>query len=559
MTELATERTVDPHLKVRYLQRLLAANDVTQALQVAVDQIVDVLGSDVSWTGLIDDGYLVMGAHRGLVSTEMASAWRLKVGEGIGGRVAAEGRPHVSRDYLHDRRRVPLMKRLIDNEGILATLTVPLLIADTTIGVLYAAQRNVYDWKEWEEHAATDIAHDLAVRLRQLDVEGRTAAHAARAEDERDRMRRFAADCVRLATSFSQQSDAGAALDLLALELGARVELRLPDGTLVRAAGEYGEGNPFTAWRATLTEPEGVVLSVIATRRPDEASQTMIELATALFRLQLARSTERERTLQRVGGELFDQLFSGRVADAAEFRQRLALMGVVLPPEAYVVVVGDRTGAPLADVRLAQVSGALQQAFEACVPSHRHGRVVAVVGHRSRSATDLRRTLTDLVTRVPALRGAAAGVGRQCAEVADFSMSFDEARAAFEIVTSNPAADPVTSAFELGILGVASLPPSHLRTTVRDLLGPIISSDETRGTDYVLTLRAYLQNDRHLGPTSAELHVHYNTVRNRIARIEDLLGVDTRNVDDRFRLHTALRMHELLSATGPAQGHPDPR
>ncbi|MFT4287982.1 helix-turn-helix domain-containing protein [Nocardioides sp.] len=550
MTDPASAHQVDPRLKVRYLQRLLAANDATQALQVAVDQVVDVLGSDVSWTGLVDDGYLVMGAHRGLISTEMASAWRLKLGEGIGGRVAAEGRPHVSRDYLHDRRRVPLMKRLIDNEGILATLTVPLLIAESTIGVLYAAQRRVYDWQEWEEQAVTEIAHDLAVRLRQLDIEGRAAARATAAQDSRDRVMRFAADCARLAASFTNQSDPAAALDLLALELGARVELRLPDGSLVRAAGEYGEGNPFTAWRATLTDPEGLVLAVIGTRQPDDAAQAMIELASSLFRLQLARSVERDRTLQRVSGELLDQLFSGRVTDPEEFCRRLALIGVSLPADAYVVVVGDRTGAALPEPRLTQVVDALERAFSSCTTLRRGGRIVAVVGYHSRSATDLHRALTEVVARSSALRGTAAGIGRQCSEIVDFSMSYDEARAAFEIVTSNPAADPVTSAFELGILGVASLPTSHLRTTVRDLLGPIIESDDRRGTDYVLTLRTYLQQDRHLGPTSSRLHVHYNTVRNRIAKIEDLLGVDIRNVDDRFRLHTALRMHELLTAAG---------
>lgn len=42
--------------------------------------------------------------------------------------------------------------------------------------------------------------------------------------------------------------------------------------------------------------------------------------------------------------------------------------------------------------------------------------------------------------------------------------------------------------------------------------------------------------------------MHYNTVRNRIARIEELLDVDVRDVEHRYRLETALRMHALTRA-----------
>ena len=80
--------------------------------------------------------------------------------------------------------------------------------------------------------------------------------------------------------------------------------------------------------------------------------------------------------------------------------------------------------------------------------------------------------------------------------------------------------------------------------------GPKRELDAGRGTDFVATLHVYLAHDRHLPDTAAALHVHYNTVRNRIARIESVLGVDMRDVDDRFRLETALRMHRLAEALG---------
>src|SRR5699024_9822927 len=108
----------------RYLRALLVANDATQAMQAAVERTRQALDCDVSWTGLVEDDCLHMGASSGLRSPEMTAAWRLEVGAGIGGRAALLGRPHKSNDYQHDARRVAA-KRLIDNEGIVTVLVVP--------------------------------------------------------------------------------------------------------------------------------------------------------------------------------------------------------------------------------------------------------------------------------------------------------------------------------------------------------------------------------------------------------------------------------------------------
>ncbi|WP_423059369.1 PucR family transcriptional regulator [Brevibacterium linens] len=94
------------------------------------------------------------------------------------------------------------------------------------------------------------------------------------------------------------------------------------------------------------------------------------------------------------------------------------------------------------------------------------------------------------------------------------------------------------------------MPASQLRATVRDTLGPVLSHDATRGTDYLDTVRTYLRHDKHLGGTASELHLHYNTVRNRVARIEGLLELSFDRPDDRFRAETAVRMLAVLDAVG---------
>jgi GAF domain-containing protein len=542
MTALSFLTNAPQETDAAFLRRLLAANDATQALQIAVDHVVDALGCAVSWAGLIEGEYLVMGAHSGLISTEMSSAWRLKVGEGIGGRVAAERRPYMSRDYRHDSRRVPLMKRLIDNEGIQATLVVPLLMGDEALGVLYGAQRRPYPWADEEQQVLDRIGQDLAIRLRQLDVDGRREQRVRVAEREYKRTLSAQRGCAVLASSLAAQEDSGAALDLLALKVGGLVELRNRDGRLLRSAGDVGDGNPRVVWRRELQGTDGLTLSIVDVVDLDEVATATVELATGLFRLQFLRLREHERTVEQLHGKMFDQLLTGRIPDPDSFRQRLLTMGVSAD-EGQVVVVGSKRG----DVgRGSGLADALDAAFAGCATAVRSGRLVALVDVTEPGA-DVRARLETLLARAP-YRDLVAGVGRPCQDLGDYAMSYDQARAACELGLRGTGRSSVLTAHDLGIVPLASVPLEHLRTMVRDTLGPLLDADDQRGTDLVETLRVYLSNDRHLPATASALHVHYNTVRNRIARIEELLDVDVRDVEHRYRLETALRMHALTHA-----------
>src|SRR5699024_12322120 len=150
------------------------------------------------------------------------------------------------------------------------------------------------------------------------------------------------------------------------------------------------------------------------------------------------------------------------------------------------------------------------------------------------------------------------GIGRARHNLLDISMSYDEARASCEVGLSSEhrSHSDVLRARSLGIQGLASLPLAQLRTTVTDTFGPLLESDHHRGTQHLATVRTYLANDRHIPGTAADLRVHYNTVRNRIARIEHLLGVDLGDVNDRFRVETALRMESVVRALARRAPHP---
>ena len=99
-----------------------------------------------------------MAAYNGLRTAETPALWHLEVGQGIGGRVAKEGRTIACRDYRHDPRRVPIMKNIIDNEDIHGGACAPLVCGGEVLGVLYACHRIPWDWTPHEIRLLTGIA-----------------------------------------------------------------------------------------------------------------------------------------------------------------------------------------------------------------------------------------------------------------------------------------------------------------------------------------------------------------------------------------------------------------
>jgi DNA-binding PucR family transcriptional regulator len=59
------------------------------------------------------------------------------------------------------------------------------------------------------------------------------------------------------------------------------------------------------------------------------------------------------------------------------------------------------------------------------------------------------------------------------------------------------------------------------------------------------TLLAWLRNDGNVPDAAAELHVHAQTVRYRLARLRELLGDELDDADVRFELEFALRAPQL--------------
>lgn len=74
----------------------------------------------------------------------------------------------------------------------------------------------------------------------------------------------------------------------------------------------------------------------------------------------------------------------------------------------------------------------------------------------------------------------------------------------------------------------------------------IFAYDKENQTNLFETLEHYMKYDRNLRETADALHIHVNTLRYRIARIEEILDMDMQKTDVLLELYTAMRVRKMI-------------
>ena len=82
-----------------------------------------------------------------------------------------------------------------------------------------------------------------------------------------------------------------------------------------------------------------------------------------------------------------------------------------------------------------------------------------------------------------------------------------------------------------------------VRATIEELLKPVLALHPDKAQVALETLRAYLDCGRNIAATADALHVHSNTVRYRIERVLERLGLDLDEPDQRLMLELGTRAY----------------
>ena len=141
------------------------------------------------------------------------------------------------------------------------------------------------------------------------------------------------------------------------------------------------------------------------------------------------------------------------------------------------------------------------------------------------------------------------GIGRIAREPAQIAKSYLDARLALRVAGGNSQKGAVVALEELGVLPLLlqSEDQAGLVTFMESHLGPLLSYDLENQTSLVPTLEAYLANNGNLQRTASACHVHINSLKYRLQRIQDIASFDLHQGETRFNLQLALSIHSAIS------------
>ena len=547
---------------------LTAIRDVDLILVAIVRRARLLLHADMTYLSLNDEeeGASYMKVTDGSISAEFRNL-RLPLGTGLLGLVAQTGAPHHTDDYQSDERFLhrDYIDHAVADEGIRAILGVPLLVDGKVIGALLATHRRVRPFPPNEVTLLTSFAAHAAIALEnaRLFEQVRSALDEV---DAANRQIRAHSEAVEVAASAHDRmtdvvlrgggvDDVASALaDLLggtvcALDPGGRPILgSAPELAGLDEAIETSRGSGRSV-RLDADAPAYVVAAVAGgehlgtlvltgTEELARPAQRTLERGALLTSLVLLFTRTVSDAEHRVRGELLHDALSGRPADLERLAERALRYGANLDQAGVVAVavVGD---APLHPVMA--IASAFAGQSDGLGGVHDGHAVVVCPGA---DAVRVGRALRDRLVA----GGVACTVGVEAAEgIKDVARAHAQALQCASTLLALRRDGEVSDAAGLGLarLVLGGHGPEELDEFIDAMLGPLLRYDARRGTALVETVEAWFDCGGRAVEVAERLHIHPNTVAQRLTRVGRVLGAGWRDPARALDHQMALRLWRL--------------
>ena len=470
--------------------------------------------------------------------------------------------------------------------------------AGKVIGVLFAADRAPRPFTPDEVALLCSLAAHAAIAIdtaRALDDTRAALADLAEANavirEHAEAMQRAEEAHDRLTDLVLRGGEIAAVAEAVSALLGGGIAVHDPQGQLLtgsaKAGPAYAEAVASAVaesrlhgraiayrgrWICAVLAGQELLGSLVLTGRPvlEDADRRLFERASVVTALLLLLRRSVAETENRVRGELLTDLLNSPERDPDGLVERGRRLGVDLrqPHLLLVAAVPDESRSKLAGaaaqvlfgrggisaehggalVLLLPENSATVPAATVPVGSVGSGACAAeAAGSGGASPGAVARAVAAQLGRLTGLT-VTVGAGRPAAGPAALVAAHEEALRCLRGLQVLGRDGDGASAADLGFLGVLLGDGHDVSGFVVQALGPLLDYDARRGTELVRTLSAYFACGGSLTRAKDELHVHVNTVVQRLDRVEALLGPDWNAPERALELQLALRLH-LLAGT----------
>lgn len=547
---------------------LAALTDVDAVLEAIVHRARLLLHSDVAYLSLNDDerGDTYMRVTEGVVAQAFREV-RLPMGAGLGGLVAQSATPYSTPDYFDDDRfrHTHGIDSAVSDEGLRSILGVPLLLGKQVIGVLYAANRDRRPFVRDDVALLVSLAAHAAIAIDNARLLAETQQALGELEAASEMLRAHSENVERAADAHDrltrivlQGGDAEDVVHEVREVLGGGVVVIDTSGKVIATTDpdapptKEETAAATTALRTSRTvSGDGISVTPVAAgadqlgslilRRSGElpqGDQRILERSALVAALLLLFKRGVAEAEGRVRGELLEDILADPDREPEGLRERARILGIDLDRPHAVVVAGaegDRARLTQAASYAAGLHGGLA--------ALRHGKLVVILPRE-----DLRAAAAVVEE---GLRGAGTGtvtlgVAGPATGPDGITAAYDEAERCLAALLALGRRGETATAADLGFVGLLLGGADEAGDFVRSVIGPVLDYDRSRNTRLVGTLEAYFRAGGNLTRTAAELHVHVNTVTQRLDRISRLLGEGWQEPERQLEVQLALRLNRLV-------------
>lgn len=532
---------------------LLSITDADQLLQRIVDRAHDLVGVDIAYLSVYDptQDELYVRATSGTISPRFAQMV-VPAGVGLASLAVRTRHPQWVENYAghtevpHD----PTIDAIVGEEQLRSLLGAPLVVGDQVLGVLFAASRAPHVFRPEEVSLLATFAGHAALVLHQAQLLREATDATAESAAHQQRLEWAAALHAELTRLVVVGHGADAVVGVLAEALDRDVffvdaegqSLSHPDDEpltprVLRALAEAGESGESVRLKtgpielvAPVTGATGRLGALLVARGGtplNAVEQRTVERSALTAALLVVRRDALQDAEERVRGELAQELFEGGAIGASALRRAQNRGYPVDGPWELVVV-------PCAVEDRRRIHSALRLRSEWLVALAAEGVSVLAPGR------DVARQVREET------RGALLAVFSSGDSLADAAAAASEAWQVARLALGLGMRDRVLDAVTLAPYGMLFGDDGQRMAAFADtMLRPVREWEHTRGTPLLATLVALFEHGWALAATARSMHLHLNTLKQRVRRLEALLGDELQHPEARFRLELAVRIENI--------------
>lgn len=572
------------------VQDLTAIRELDQVLYAIVRRARQLIGTDIAYLSVYDQGLddFYVRATEGTYSEAFP---RIRVPHGIGicDLVGRTHLPYFSSSYLQDERfpHSESIDAAIQGEEIVSILGVPLQVEGRILGVLFVANRFGRSFSQQEIALLSSLASHAALAIESARI-FEDMEKAMQQVSKANELSKARAEEVELAATVHEQltalvvraGDLKSLAAMVAEALNGRIAI-LDEGLHEISIADARE------------DREEEILASSAELEPfamNEQIRLALRKSRKTGRSVVASMNESKecRVASMVGGSRFVGgliLWRDSVLpdiDVRTFERSAMVTATVLMSQERIMEAEYRHVSDILTGLLKEPQDTERLKREAAkrgldltrrvvlllvdVPSGRNSYTLGLI--RNKVAPDAQSLAGELNGNLAILMpceepkaaaerihkfisdnlGEAATVAASnfISNPADFPGAYRTARRCVTLLKTLNETGGVGTEAELGVYGLVfgEQGRPELEAYLRTTIGSLLTHDDDRNTDLALTLLVYLDHGRSTRKAAETLHVHINTVRQRLEQVTQILG-QWDSPSRSLQIHMALHLHRL--------------